>query len=83
MGAAINKVVKAAVVCVMVKRWSSNGRPLHAGSSFVNFLDDLNETKKNRITKFGYLGHPKNRILTQRTKYSVIWLFGYLVIWVT
>jgi hypothetical protein len=50
---------------------------LHAGSSFVNFPDDPNETKKkNRITKFGYLGYPKNRILTQRTKYLVIWLFG-------
>ena len=47
MGVGTNKVAKAAIVCVMVKHRSSNGRRSRAGSSFVNFPDDPNETKKN------------------------------------
>jgi hypothetical protein len=62
MGVGTNKVVKAAVVCVMVNRQSSNGRQSSAGSSFVNFPVDPNETEKNQIAKFGYSGDPKNRI---------------------
>jgi hypothetical protein len=47
MGVWTDKVAKAAVVCIMVKCRSSNGRRSRAGSSFVNFLDDPNETEKN------------------------------------
>jgi hypothetical protein len=65
----------------MVKHRSLNGRQSCAGSSFVNFLDDPKETKKNQIAKFGYsvvfrvtqitefgdLGHPKK---TKETKFG-------------
>jgi hypothetical protein len=47
MGVGTNKVGKAAIVCVMVKHRESNGRRLRAGSFFVNFPVDPNETKKN------------------------------------
>jgi hypothetical protein len=88
MGVGTDKVVTAAIVCIMVRRRSSNGRPSHAGSSFVNFPDDPKATKKNRIAKFGYLGDENNQIFG----YLVIWvfsfsghpnnqIFGYLVFW--
>jgi hypothetical protein len=73
MGGGTDKVAKAAIVCVMVKRRSSNGRRSRAGPSFVNFpVDHPNETEKNRIAKFGYSVIRVTRI----TEYSVIWLFG-------
>ncbi len=37
----------------------------------IFLVDHPNETEKNLIAKFGYSGHPNNRI------------FGYSVIWVT
>jgi hypothetical protein len=56
----------------------------------IFLVDHPNETKKNLIAKFGYSGHPNNQIfgylvirVTQITKYLVIQLFSYSVIWVT
>jgi hypothetical protein len=83
MGGGTDKVAKAAIVCVMVKNRSSNGRRSRAGPSFVNFpVDHPNETEKNRIAKFGYSGHPNNRIFG----YSGLpnnRIFGYSVLRVT
>jgi hypothetical protein len=58
MGVGTDKVVKAAVVCVKMKRQSLHGRRSHAGSSFVNFPVDPNETKKTEYPNL------VNRILT-------------------
>jgi hypothetical protein len=75
MGVGTIKVATAAIVCIMVKRQSLNGRQsVRRDSSFVTFPDDLCKIgmkQKNQIAKFGYLGDPKNQI------------FGNLVIWVT
>jgi hypothetical protein len=54
MGVGTDKVVKAAVVCIMVKHRSSNGRQSREGSSFVNFLvDHPNSSEFTQIAKFG------------------------------
>jgi hypothetical protein len=58
MGVRTDKVAKAAIVCVKMKRRSLHGRRSHAGSSFVNFPVDPNETEKTEYPNL------VNRILT-------------------
>jgi hypothetical protein len=88
MGVGTDKVVTAAIVCIMVKCRSSNGRRSRAGSSFLNFLDDLCkiQMKQKKLNcQIPLFGSPKE---------PNIQLFGYsgdpnngissyLVIWVT
>jgi hypothetical protein len=47
MGVGTDKVANAAIVCIMVKHLSSNGRQSGPGSSVKFPVDHPNETKKN------------------------------------